>query len=100
MIAARTALKLADYVVAECGFGSDLGGERLFDIVCRQSGLYPSAVVIVATTRAIKRHGGVLEKPAALPEKENMKAFEAGLANLGAGLMPSSTVLTNCPRTL
>jgi formate--tetrahydrofolate ligase len=82
VIAARTALKLADYVVTECGFGSDLGGEKYFDIVCRQSGLYPNAVVIVATTRAIKRHGGVSEKPAELLEKENPEAFEAGLANL------------------
>jgi formate--tetrahydrofolate ligase len=83
VIAARTALKLADYVVTECGFAADLGGEKFFDIVCRQSGLYPNAVVIVATTRAIKRHGGVSEKPAELLEKENPEAFEAGLANLG-----------------
>jgi len=84
VVAARTALKLADYVVTECGFGSDLGGEKFFDIVCRQSGMFPNAVVIVATTRAIKRHGGVAEKPADLLEKENMKAFEIGLGNLGA----------------
>ena len=84
IVAARVALKLADYVVTECGFGSDLGGEKFFDIVCRQSGFYPNAVVIVATTRAIKRHGGVAEKPPELLEQENMKAFEAGLANLGA----------------
>ncbi len=84
VVAARCALKLADYVVTECGFGSDLGGEKFFDIVCRQSGLHPNAVVIVATTRAIKRHGGVPEKPAEELQKENMKAFEAGLANLGA----------------
>ena len=83
VIAARTALKLADYVVTECGFAADLGGEKFFDIVCRQSGLYPNAVVIVATTRAIKRHGGVAEKPPELLEKENPAAFEAGLANLG-----------------
>jgi formate--tetrahydrofolate ligase len=70
-------------VVTECGFGSDLGGEKFFDIVCRQSGLYPNALVIVSTTRAIKRHGGVPEKPAENLEKENMKAFETGLANLG-----------------
>ncbi|HET6348355.1 MAG TPA: formate--tetrahydrofolate ligase [Candidatus Krumholzibacteria bacterium] len=84
VVATRTALKLADYVVTECGFGSDLGGEKFFDIVCRQSGLCPNALVIVATTRAIKHHGGVAEKPADLLERENMKAFEAGLANLGA----------------
>jgi formate--tetrahydrofolate ligase len=83
VVAARAALKLADYVVTECGFGSDLGGEKFFDIVCRQSGLYPNALVIVSTTRAIKRHGGVPEKPSENLEKENMKAFEAGLANLG-----------------
>ncbi|HXV14073.1 MAG TPA: formate--tetrahydrofolate ligase [Candidatus Krumholzibacteria bacterium] len=84
VVAARTALKLADYVVTECGFGSDLGGEKFFDIVCRQSGLFPNAVVIVATARAIKRHGGVSEKPPELLEKENMAAFDAGLVNLGA----------------
>ncbi|HEX6791824.1 MAG TPA: formate--tetrahydrofolate ligase, partial [Candidatus Krumholzibacteria bacterium] len=84
VVAARTALKLADYVVTECGFGSDLGGEKFFDIVARQSGLYPNAVVIVATMRAIKRHGGVAEKPAGLLEKEDMRAFENGLSNLGA----------------
>ena len=83
VLAARCALKLADYVVTECGFGSDLGGEKFFDIVCRQSGLHPNAVVIVSTTRAIKRHGGVPEKPSELLEQENMKAFEAGLGNLG-----------------
>ena len=83
VVAARTALKLADYVVTECGFAADLGGEKFFDIVCRQSGLYPNAVVIVATTRAIKRHGGIPEKPAEALEQENMKAFGAGLANLG-----------------
>ncbi|HEU4364598.1 MAG TPA: formate--tetrahydrofolate ligase, partial [Candidatus Krumholzibacteria bacterium] len=83
VVATRTALKLADYVVTECGFAADLGGEKFFDIVCRQSGLYPNAVVIVATTRAIKRHGGVAEKPTDLLEKENPAAFEAGLANLG-----------------
>jgi formate--tetrahydrofolate ligase len=84
IVAARCALKLADYVVTECGFGADLGAEKFFDIVCRQSGLYPNAVVVVSTTRAIKRHGGVPEKPAELLEQENMKAFAAGLANLGA----------------
>jgi len=84
VVATRAALKLGDYVVTECGFGSDLGGEKFFDIVCRQTGFYPNATVIVATTRAIKRHGGVAEKPAGLLEQENMPAFEAGLSNLGA----------------
>ena len=84
IVAARCALKLADYVVTECGFGSDLGGEKFFDIVCRQSGLYPNAIVIVSTTRAIKRHGGVPEKPSEMLERENMAAFETGLGNLGA----------------
>jgi len=84
VVGTRTALKLADYVVTECGFGADLGGEKFFDIVSRQSGLYPNAVVIVATTRAIKRHGGVPEKPAESLEQENMPAFENGLANLAA----------------
>ena len=79
VIADRIALKLADYVVTECGFGADLGAEKFFDIVCRGSGLWPSAVVIVATCRAIKHHGGVPEQDI---EKENLAASRKGLANL------------------
>ena len=75
----RMALKLADYVVTECGFGADLGAEKFFDIVCRHSGLWPSAVVLVATTRALKVHGGASESQAQL---ENMTALEGGLENL------------------
>ncbi len=81
VIADRIALKLADYVVTECGFGADLGGEKFFDIVCRQSDLWPSAVVIVATCRAMKLHGGVPDKAEEL-SKENPAAFRQGLANL------------------
>jgi formate--tetrahydrofolate ligase len=79
LIATRSALKLADYVVTEAGFGSDLGGEKFFDIKCRKSGLKPSAAVIVATARALKMHGGV---PRSELGKENLKALEAGCANL------------------
>jgi formate--tetrahydrofolate ligase len=79
VIATRSALKLADYVVTEAGFGSDLGGEKFMDIKCRKSGLKPSAAVIVATARALKMHGGV---PRADLGKENLKALEAGCANL------------------
>jgi len=77
----RIALKLADYVVTECGFGADLGAEKFFDIVCRSSGMWPSAVVLVATCRAVKHHGGV---DGADIEKENLEASKAGLANLEA----------------
>jgi formate--tetrahydrofolate ligase len=79
VIATRTALKLADYVVTEAGFGADLGAEKFIDIKCRKSGLRPAAAVVVATVRALKYHGGV-----ALPEigHENLAALERGLANL------------------
>ena len=81
IIADRIALKLADYVVTECGFGADLGAEKFFDIVCRSSGLWPSAVVIVSTCRAVKHHGGLAEEDI---EKENLDASQRGLANLEA----------------
>lgn len=82
VLADRIGLKLADYVVTECGFGADLGAEKFFDIVCRMSGMWPSAVVVVATCRAIKYHGGVPAKPSAALASENPAAFKAGLANL------------------
>ncbi|MBO5543418.1 MAG: formate--tetrahydrofolate ligase [Oscillospiraceae bacterium] len=77
--ATRTALKLADYVVTEAGFAADLGAEKFFDIKCRMAGLRPSAVVIVATVRALKYHGGV---PKADLNNENLAALEKGLPNL------------------
>ena len=80
VLATKTALKLADYVVTEAGFGADLGAEKFFDIKCRKAKLTPSAAVIVATIRAIKMHGGVAKEDL---NKENLKAVEAGLANLG-----------------
>ena len=79
VIATRTALKLADYVVTEAGFGADLGAEKFVDIKCRKSGLRPDAVVLVATVRALKYHGGVDLKEL---DGENLDALEAGLANL------------------
>src|SRR5271155_4723200 len=79
VIATKTALKLADYVVTEAGFGADLGAEKFFDIKCRKAGLKPDAAVVVATVRALKMHGGVA-KDALGPE--NLSALEAGLANL------------------
>ncbi len=79
VIATRSALKLADYVVTEAGFGADLGAEKFVDIKCRKSGLRPSAAVVVATVRALKYHGGVEKR--ALDEK-NVAAVERGLANL------------------
>lgn len=82
VIAARLALKLADYVVTECGFGADLGAEKFFDIVCRTSGLWPSLVIIVATVRAVKYHGGVPEKPESLLSQENPEAVKKDLENL------------------
>lgn len=80
IIATRVGLKLADYVVTEAGFGTDLGAEKFFNIKCRRAGLAPDAVALVATVRALKLHGGV--RPADL-ETENTAALEAGLANLG-----------------
>ena len=79
VIATKTALKLADYVVTEAGFGADLGAEKFVDIKCRKSGLRPDAVVIVATIRALKYHGGVDVKEV---NKENLAALEKGLVNL------------------
>jgi formate--tetrahydrofolate ligase len=79
VIATKTALKLADYVVTEAGFGADLGAEKFVDIKCRKSGLRPDACVIVATIRALKYHGGV--ERAALGQ-ENLAALEKGLSNL------------------
>jgi formate--tetrahydrofolate ligase len=79
VIATRAALKLADYVVTEAGFGADLGAEKFFDIKCRKAGLKPAAAVVVATVRALKMHGGVAKDDLG---RENLKALEAGLSNL------------------
>ena len=79
IMATKLALKCADYVVTEAGFGADLGAEKFIDIKCRFAGIKPSAAIIVATVRALKSHGGV--KKAEL-EKENLAALEAGLPNL------------------
>ena len=80
LVATRTALKLADYVVTEAGFGADLGAEKFFDIKCRKGGLKPSAAVIVATIRAIKMNGGVKKEDLGA---ENIAAVKKGCANLG-----------------
>ena len=79
VMATRMALKLSDYTVTEAGFAADLGAEKFIDIKCRMSGLRPSAVVIVATVRALKYHGGV---PKAELNGENLEALEKGLPNL------------------
>jgi formate--tetrahydrofolate ligase len=79
VLATTTALKLCDYVVTEAGFGADLGGEKFFDIKCRKTGLQPDCAVIVATIRALKMHGGVKKDDL---KKEDLKALEAGMANL------------------
>src|ERR1700751_3891137 len=78
-IATQTALKLADYVVTEAGFGADLGAEKFFDIKCRKTGLKPSAAVIVATIRALKMHGGVAKEDLG---RENIEALKKGIASL------------------
>jgi len=78
-IATRTALKLADYVVTEAGFGADLGAEKFLDIKCRKTGLRPAAAVVVATVRALKYHGGVDKQSLAV---ENLGALERGMRNL------------------
>ncbi|MFS8044149.1 formate--tetrahydrofolate ligase [Rhizobium sp. BR 314] len=80
VIATRTALKLADYVVTEAGFGADLGAEKFFDIKCRKAGLSPDAAVIVATVRALKMNGGVKKDDLG---HENVEALVKGCANLG-----------------
>lgn len=77
--ATKTALKLADYVVTEAGFGADLGAEKFFDIKCRKAGLTPDAVVLVATIRALKYNGGV---PKTELSTENLDALKAGIVNL------------------
>jgi formate--tetrahydrofolate ligase len=79
VVATTTALKLVDYVVTEAGFGADLGAEKFLDIKCRMAGLNPSCVVLVATIRALKMHGGVKKEDL---KSENLKALEAGMANL------------------
>ena len=80
VIATRTALKLADYCITEAGFGADLGAEKFLDIKCRQAGLTPSAVVLVATVRALKYNGGI---PKDQLGTENLDALKKGIENLG-----------------
>ena len=79
VMATKTALKLADYTITEAGFGADLGAEKFFDIKCRYAGLKPDAVVLVATVRALKRHGGVPKTDLATPDVE---AVKRGIVNL------------------
>src|SRR4051794_27720415 len=81
LVADLIGMKLGDYVVTESGFGSDMGMEKFFDIVCRFGGLVPSASVLVTTVRAIKHHGGVEDDPRA-DRSEGMRAIEAGMANV------------------
>ncbi|WP_417498186.1 formate--tetrahydrofolate ligase [Maricaulis sp.] len=83
VIATKSALKLADYVVTEAGFGADLGAEKFFDIKCRKAGLMPKAVVLVATIRALKMNGGVAKEDLGA---ENVAAVQEGCANLGRHL--------------
>ena len=83
VVATKTALKLADYVVTEAGFGADLGAEKFFDIKCRKAGLAPDVVVLVATARALKMHGGAAKRDLS---SENVAAVQAGLDNLGRHL--------------
>ena len=79
VIATKMSLRLSDYVVTEAGFGADLGAEKFFDIKCRKSGLTPSAVVLVATIRALKMHGGVAKADLS---NENVEAVKSGISNL------------------
>ncbi|HXW26857.1 MAG TPA: formate--tetrahydrofolate ligase [Xanthobacteraceae bacterium] len=79
VLATTTALKLADYVVTEAGFGADLGGEKFMDIKCRKAGIAPDCAVLVATLRALKMHGGVKKEDL---KAENLKALDAGMSNL------------------
>ena len=85
LIADLLGLKLGDYVVTESGFGSDMGMEKFIDIVCRNGGMVPSAIVLVATARALKHHGGLVDDPR--PSREQrMAAIESGIANLSRHL--------------
>lgn len=79
VMATKTAMKLADYTITEAGFGADLGAEKFFDIKCRYAGLKPDAVVIVATVRALKMHGGIPKSDLAIP---NVEAVKKGIVNL------------------
>ena len=104
VMATQTALKLADYVVTEAGFGADLGAEKFVDIKCRKAGLRPDAAVIVATMRALKYHGGVEVKELG---KENLEALEKGIANLERHIhnvrnqygLPCVVAINHAPRT-
>ena len=87
--ATRLAMKMADYVVTEAGFGADLGAEKFIDIKCRTSGLRPDVVVLVATIRALKHHGGVQKAELNL---ENIPALKAGMENLLAHIRNVKTV--------
>ena len=78
-MATKTAMKLADYTITEAGFGADLGAEKFFDIKCRYAGLKPDAVVLVATVRALKMHGGVPKTDLTAP---NVDAVKKGIVNL------------------
>jgi formate--tetrahydrofolate ligase len=89
LIATKAALKLADYVVTEAGFGADLGAEKFIDIKCRKSGLRPDAVAIVATIRALKYHGGMEVKDVS---KENVAALEKGIVNVERHIRNVQTV--------
>ena len=80
VIATKLSLKLADYVVTEAGFGADLGAEKFLDIKCRYAGLHPAAVVLVATVRALKSHGGVAKPDLSKPNAEAVKAGSVNLA--------------------
>ena len=95
LIATETALGVSDYVVTEAGFGADLGAEKFFNIKCRKSGLAPDAVVLVATVRALKMHGGV---PRSELDRENTDALQAGLENLGRHIR--NTALYGVPQAV
>jgi formate--tetrahydrofolate ligase len=99
VIATKTSLRISDYVVTEAGFGADLGAEKFFNIKCRKAGLIPNVVVIVATIRALKMHGGVLKEDLG---KENVEAVRSGISNLNRHLknirkfgLPSIVAINN-----
>src|ERR671935_82649 len=81
LVADRVGMKLGDYVVTESGFGSDMGMEKFFDIVCRFGDLAPSAIVLVTTVRAIKHHGGIEDDPR-IDRPQGLSAIETGMANV------------------
>ena len=99
VLATKTALKLADYVVTEAGFGADLGAEKFFDIKCRKAGLAPAAAVVVATVRALKMHGGVAKDEPQERERRGRRTRAATTSSATSRTWRSSACRRSSPST-